>query len=71
MALLYGRAGRLTAKNGGFRPGQYHLYARFIHSMPMFSNLGKEIINHLSRLVETTYYVKVRTLGECGDSAPL
>jgi hypothetical protein len=23
MALLYGRAGRLTAKNGGFRPGQY------------------------------------------------
>jgi hypothetical protein len=23
MALLYGRAGRLTAKNGGFRPGQF------------------------------------------------
>jgi hypothetical protein len=23
MAILYGRAGRLTAKNGGFRPGQY------------------------------------------------
>jgi hypothetical protein len=23
MALLYGRAGRLTAKTGGFRPGQY------------------------------------------------
>ena len=23
MVLLYGRAGRLTAKNGGFRPGQY------------------------------------------------
>ena len=23
MALLYGRAGRLTATNGGFRPGQY------------------------------------------------
>ena len=22
MALLYGHAGRLTAKNGGFRPGQ-------------------------------------------------
>ena len=22
MAFLYGRAGRLTAKNGGFRPGQ-------------------------------------------------
>ena len=22
MALVYGRAGRLTAKNGGFRPGQ-------------------------------------------------
>jgi hypothetical protein len=22
MALLYGRAGRLTYKNGGFRPGQ-------------------------------------------------
>ena len=22
MALLYGRAGRLTAKNGGFRPGK-------------------------------------------------
>ena len=22
MAVLYGRAGRLTAKNGGFRPGQ-------------------------------------------------
>jgi hypothetical protein len=25
MALLYGRAGRLTAKNGGFRPGQCQL----------------------------------------------
>ena len=24
VALLYGRAGRLTAENGGFRPGQYH-----------------------------------------------
>ena len=24
MALSYGRAGRLTAKNGGFRPGQVH-----------------------------------------------
>ena len=23
MGLLYGRAGRLTAENGGFRPGQY------------------------------------------------
>ena len=23
MALLYGRAGRLKAKNGGFRPGQW------------------------------------------------
>ena len=23
MAVLYGRARRLTAKNGGFRPGQY------------------------------------------------
>jgi hypothetical protein len=23
-ALLYGRVGRLTAKNGGFRPGQWH-----------------------------------------------
>jgi len=22
MGILYGRAGRLTAKNGGFRPGQ-------------------------------------------------
>jgi hypothetical protein len=27
MALFYGRAGRLTAKNGGFRPGQSHLQA--------------------------------------------
>jgi hypothetical protein len=24
MPLLYGRAGRLTAKNAGFRPGQKH-----------------------------------------------
>jgi hypothetical protein len=23
MGLLYGRAGRLTAQNGGFRPGQF------------------------------------------------
>jgi hypothetical protein len=23
MAFLYGRAGRLTAQNGGFRPGQF------------------------------------------------
>ena len=26
MAFLYGRAGRLTAKNGGFRPGQCNSY---------------------------------------------
>jgi hypothetical protein len=26
MGLLYGRAGRSTAKNGGFRPGQNMLY---------------------------------------------
>jgi ABC-type anion transport system duplicated permease subunit len=26
MALLYGCAGRLTAQNGGFRPGQIALY---------------------------------------------
>ena len=25
MKLLYGRAGRLTAENGGFRPGQYEI----------------------------------------------
>ena len=29
MALLYGRAGRLTAQNGGFRPGQRGPHARF------------------------------------------
>ena len=28
MALLYGRAGRLTAKNGGFRPGQVEAIKR-------------------------------------------
>ena len=27
MGLLYGRAGRLTAQNGGFRPGQFVGYA--------------------------------------------
>jgi hypothetical protein len=26
MAVLYGRAGRLTAKHGGFRPGQMNAY---------------------------------------------
>ena len=26
MGLLYGRAGRLTAENGGFRPGQSMMY---------------------------------------------
>jgi hypothetical protein len=44
----------------------YHLYARFIHSMPMFSNLGKEILNHLCRLVKTTYYVKDSVIYEEG-----
>ena len=29
MALLYGRAGRLTAKTGGFRPGQSAVSQRF------------------------------------------
>ena len=28
MALLYGRAGRLNSKNGGFRPGQWEVIAR-------------------------------------------
>jgi hypothetical protein len=31
MALLYGRAGRLTAENGGFRPGQWP-GARYRHA---------------------------------------
>jgi hypothetical protein len=32
MALLYGRAGRLTAQNGGFRPGQLRQWARSLHA---------------------------------------
>jgi hypothetical protein len=31
MAVLYGRAGRLTAKNGGFRPGQWN-YGLYVDS---------------------------------------
>ena len=30
MGLLYGRAGRLTAENGGFRPGQWGCAARLL-----------------------------------------
>jgi hypothetical protein len=30
MALLYGRAGRLTAKNDGFRPGQWRQEAELV-----------------------------------------
>ena len=28
MALLYGRTGRLAAKNGDFRPGQFPIFQR-------------------------------------------
>jgi hypothetical protein len=32
MGILYGRAGRLTAKNAGFRPGQFLVYAAMMLS---------------------------------------
>ena len=39
MAFLYGRAGRLTAKNGGFRPGQsYNVYPMSSHCTPRVQN---------------------------------
>jgi hypothetical protein len=37
MALLYGRAGRLTAKNAGFRPGQWAWCSR---SLPAAGGSG-------------------------------
>ena len=35
MALLYGRAGRLAAKNGGFRPGQEDVAASRAAGAPL------------------------------------
>jgi hypothetical protein len=32
MGLLYGRAGRLKAQNGGFRPGQWESMLNNLHS---------------------------------------
>ena len=56
MTLLYGRAGRLTARNGGFRPGQarfssyasslafanatYALEAELYPGVPLFVNFA-------------------------------
>jgi hypothetical protein len=37
MALLYGRAGCLTAENGGFRPGQVAARPYMLHA------LGREL----------------------------
>ena len=31
----------------------YHLYHRYLENMPLFRRLGKEILNHLCRLVHT------------------
>jgi hypothetical protein len=39
MGLLYGRAGRLTAKNGGFRPGQ-NLQQLHVREVP-----GGDVLN--------------------------
>ena len=44
MAFLYGRTGRLTAKNGGFRPGQgfkkYVLAAKGADGVPGWLGSG-------------------------------
>jgi hypothetical protein len=43
MGLLYGRAGRLTAENGGFRPGQWagsKVSAGVVHARAELANGG-------------------------------
>ena len=40
MALLYGRAGRLTAKNDGFRPGQSQNFIWHFDFFKFFTNAG-------------------------------
>ena len=49
MAFLYGRAGRLTAQNGGFRPGQRHeglyLFPR-LHPSARMSQVDLAAVNH-------------------------
>jgi hexosaminidase len=40
MGLLYGRAGRLTAKNGGFRTGEIPNAPWRLHDSPRFAHRG-------------------------------
>jgi hypothetical protein len=46
MGLLYGRAGRLTAENGGFRPGQ----AEWAVRREDVARLRRGVDEHLSRI---------------------
>ena len=45
MALLCGRAGRLTAENGGFRPGQEQQMAPAVHAS--LSTHGRHVCRHV------------------------
>ena len=44
MALLYGRAGRLTAKNGGFRPGQTDRWCGSLNCEPACDVNGQCVV---------------------------
>jgi hypothetical protein len=54
MVVLYGRAGRLTAKNGGFRPGQYANGAGF--PLGCFRDAGASRRRRQSHL-DAPYYI--------------
>jgi hypothetical protein len=64
MGLLYGRAGRLTAQNGGFRRGQYLSHAHGVRldtAAAAAAGAGVERWPALSVLTPTCYDRQVRT----------
>eukprot|EP01051_Picozoa_sp_SAG22_P010048 SAG22_NODE_879_length_6707_cov_14.725787_6_plen_196_part_00 len=44
----------------------YDLYSRYISNIPMFRSLGKEVVNHICRLVNTTIILKDMVVYESG-----
>jgi hypothetical protein len=59
MVLLYGRTGRLTAKNGGFWPGQYSPYV-VAGYMPAAPQLIKQQVLELLADGESVLAVRVQ-----------
>ena len=72
MGLLYGRAGRLTAQNGGFRPGQAGAFKNTsrtadCYSLARYRIARERISNRIARAKFPRSYTVGMGGGDCGS----